>query len=84
MIALSSYGELGRNTTLRQKNPRAGFLTAWMYVFYSPLCAGPIYAYFGFLLQQELKAQYGINAPYLWWLCVIVGAPAVASRPGAL
>ena len=39
-------------------HPRAGFLTAWMYVFYSPLCAGPIYAYFGFLLQQELKAQY--------------------------
>ena len=22
-------------------HPRAGFLTAWMYVFYSPLCAGP-------------------------------------------
>ena len=59
-------------------HPRAGFLTAWMYVFYSPLCAGPIYAYFGFLLQQELKAQYGISAPYLWWLCVIVGAPFVA------
>ena len=59
-------------------NPRVGFLTAWMYVFYNPLCAGPIYAYFGYLLSQELKTQYSINAPYLWWLCVIVGAPFVA------
>jgi hypothetical protein len=24
-------------------------------VFYNPLCAGPIYAYFGYLLSQELK-----------------------------
>jgi len=62
----------------RAINPRVGFLTAWMYVFYNPLCAGPIYAYFGYILQQELKAQYNINAPYLWWLCLIVGAPFVA------
>src|ERR1700677_1802941 len=62
----------------RAINPRVGFLTAWMYVFYNPLCAGPIYAYFGYILQQELKAQYGINAPYLWWLCLITGAPFVA------
>jgi len=59
-------------------NPRVGFLTAWMYVFYNPLCAGPIYAYFGYLLSQELKTQYSINAPYLWWLCLVVGAPFVA------
>jgi amino acid transporter len=62
----------------RAINPRVGFLTAWMYVFYNPLCAGPIYAYFGYILEQELKSQYGINAPYLWWLCLIVGAPSVA------
>jgi amino acid transporter len=62
----------------RAINPRVGFLTAWMYVFYNPLCAGPIYAYFGYILQQELKSQYNINAPYLWWLCLITGAPFVA------
>ena len=62
----------------RAINPRAGFLVAWMYVFYNPLCAGPIYAYFGYILEQELKSQYNINAPYLWWLCLIVGAPFVA------
>jgi amino acid transporter len=62
----------------RAINPRVGFLTAWMYVFYNPLCAGPIYAYFGYILQQELKAQYNINVPFLWWLCVLLGAPFVA------
>jgi amino acid transporter len=62
----------------RAINPRVGFMTAWMYVFYNPLCAGPIYAYFGYLLDQELKTHYGINAPYLWWLTLIVGAPFVA------
>jgi amino acid transporter len=62
----------------RAINPRVGFMTAWMYVFYNPVCAGPIYAYFGFLLQQELKTHYNINAPYLWWLCLIVFAPFVA------
>ena len=62
----------------RAIHPRVGFLTAWMYVFYNPVCAGPIYAYFGYLLSQELKTQYGINAPYLWWLTLLVGAPFVA------
>ena len=58
-----------------------------MYVFYNPLCAAAI-AYFGYLLSQELKTQYSINAPYLWWLCVIVGAPYRGlprlARPGAV
>lgn len=62
----------------RSIGPRFGFMTAWMYVFYCPVIAGPIYAYFGFLLQQQLKSHYGINASYLWWLTLIVGAPVVA------
>ena len=62
----------------RALKPRVGFMTAWMYVFYNPVIAGPIYAYFGFLLEQQLKSHYNINAPYLWWLTLIVGAPFVA------
>ncbi len=62
----------------RALGPRVGFMTAWMYVFYNPVCAGPIYAYFGYLLSQELKTHYSINAPYLWWLTLVVGAPFVA------
>ena len=62
----------------RAIHPRAGFLTSWMYILYSPLCAGPIYGFFGFILAGELKANWNIDAPWLWWVCILVGAPIVA------
>jgi len=57
---------------------RAGFLTSWMYVLYAPLAGGPIYGYFGYILSQELKTNYQINVPWLWWVCVLAGAPLIA------
>lgn len=62
----------------RAIHPRAGFLTSWMYILYSPLCAGPIYGFFGFILEGELKSNWNIDVPWLWAACVIVGAPLIA------
>ena len=62
----------------RAIHPRAGFLTAWMYVLYSPIVAGPIFAFFGFILEGELRSNYNIDAPWLWWVSVLVGAPTIA------
>src|SRR6266536_3306322 len=62
----------------RALSPRAGFLTSWMYVLYSPLSGGPIYGFFGFILAGQLKEHYDVNVPWLWWLCIVVGAPTVA------
>jgi len=62
----------------RALHPRIGFLTSWMYVLYAPLAGGPIYGYFGFILANELKSNYQINVPWLWWVCVLVGAPTIA------
>lgn len=62
----------------RAIHPRAGFLTSWMYIFYSPLAGGPIYGFFGFILANELKANYNVNLPWLWWACIVVGAPLIA------
>src|SRR6266540_731849 len=62
----------------RALSPRAGFLTSWMYVLYSPLSGGPIYGFFGFILSGELKANYDVNLPWLWWVFVLVGAPFTA------
>lgn len=62
----------------RALSPRAGFLTSWMYVLYSPLSGGPIYGFFGFILSEELKANYNVDLPWLWWVCVLVGAPFTA------
>lgn len=62
----------------RAIHPRAGFLTSWMYILYSPLCGGAIYGFFGFILEGELKTNWNIDAPWLWPICVLVGAPLVA------
>ena len=62
----------------RAIHPRAGFLTSWMYILYSPLCGGAIYGFFGFILEGELKTNWNIDAPWLWPVCVLVGAPFVA------
>src|SRR5438874_13573977 len=62
----------------RSLSPRAGFITSWMYVLYSPLSGGPIYAFFGFILAGELKANYNVDLPWLWWAFVLVGAPFTA------
>jgi len=62
----------------RAVHPRLGFLTSWMYVLYSPLCGGPIYGFFGFITAGALKSYYGIDVPWLWWVCIVVGAPFVA------
>ena len=59
-------------------HPRAGFITSWMYIFYAPLCGGPIYGFFGYIVQQQLKSNYGIDLPWLWWACIVVGAPMIA------
>ena len=62
----------------RAIHPRAGCLTSWMYILYSPLCGGAIYGFFGFILEGELRTNWNIDAPWLWPVCVLVGAPFVA------
>jgi amino acid transporter len=62
----------------RAMSPRAGFITSWMYVLYSPLSGGAIYGFFGFILAGQLQAHYNVNVPWLWWVCIAVGAPTVA------
>ena len=62
----------------RTVGARAGFLTGWMFVLYSPIVPGPILAYFGFILEGELKSNYGINW-FHWWMFAIVAIPAVTA-----
>jgi amino acid transporter len=62
----------------RSLGPRAGFITSWMYILYSPLSGGAIYGFFGFILAGELKTNYNIDLPWLWWVFIVVGAPFIA------
>src|SRR3989442_6714504 len=58
---------------------RAGFLTAWMFILYSPMAGGVVSGFFGFIAAGELKASYGWDVPWLWWLSVIVMGSIVAA-----
>jgi amino acid transporter len=62
----------------RGLNGRLGFLTAWMNFVYMPVVQGPIMGFFGAVLSSELKANYNVNLPWLWWVAILVGAPLIA------
>ena len=62
----------------RAIHPRAGFLVSWMYILYSPLVGGPLAGFFGFIVAGELKSNWGINVPWLWWVAILVFAPLTA------
>jgi len=63
----------------RALGSRAGFLTAWMFILYSPMAGGVVSGFFGFIAAGELKASYGWDVPWLWWLSVIVMGSIVAA-----
>jgi amino acid transporter len=62
----------------RTVGARAGFLTGWMFVLYSPIVTGPIVAFLGFILEGELQTNYGATW-FHWWMFVIVVLPALAA-----
>jgi amino acid transporter len=62
----------------RTVHPRAGFLTSWMFILYSPIVGGPLAGFFGFIVAGELKATWGIDVPWLPWAAVLIFAPLTA------
>ena len=63
----------------RSLGSRVGFLTAWMFILYSPMAGGVVSGFFGFIAAGELKASYGWDVPWLWWVSVIVVGSIVAA-----
>lgn len=61
----------------RAVHPRAGFLTAWMYTLYSPIITGPLLAFFGLILEHELRSNYGVELP--WWVFVLLALPLITA-----
>ena len=49
-----------------------------MYILYSPVTGGPVAGIFGFIVQGELKSNWNIDVPWLWWVTVLVFAPLTA------
>ena len=59
----------------RTIGPRMGFLSAWTFIFYAPIVSGPVAAYFGFILENELKASYNFDFP--WWATTLILIPLI-------
>ncbi|MGO8957447.1 MAG: APC family permease [Streptosporangiaceae bacterium] len=60
----------------RTIGPRMGFLSAWTFIFYAPIISGPVAAFFGFILQNQLKSAYGFDFP--WWVTTLILIPLVS------
>ncbi|HWB98505.1 MAG TPA: APC family permease, partial [Bryobacteraceae bacterium] len=54
----------------RTIHPRAGFLTAWLYLLYDPAGTAINIAFMGFFFERTMQAQFHVRFP--WWLFVIV------------
>src|SRR5256712_12752437 len=63
----------------RALGSRAGFLTAWMFILYSPMAGGVVSGFFGFIAAGELKASYGWDGQWLWWVAVLAMGAIVAA-----
>src|SRR6266704_4798062 len=63
----------------RSLGARAGFLTSWMFIPYSPMAGGVVCGVFGFLSAGELKTSYGWDVPWLWWVSIIFFGSLVAA-----
>src|SRR6266849_10566655 len=62
----------------RSLNPRIGWLVAWLFVLYAPTVGGIVSLYMGNIMQQELKANWGIDWPWFSAVFMIVVITAVA------
>jgi len=57
--------------------PVMGFLTAWVFILYSPIASGPSLAVLGQILQDELSTNYGVTW-FHWWYAPVIGIPLAA------
>ena len=60
----------------RTIGPRFGFLSAWTFIFYAPIISGPVAAYFGLILQNQLQSTYNFDFP--WWATTLILVPLVS------
>jgi amino acid transporter len=51
----------------RTVHPRAGFMSGWMYILYSPRVSGTILCFMGWVMETEIKANYDVTVRWYWW-----------------
>jgi amino acid transporter len=51
----------------RTVHPRAGFMSGWMYILYTPPVSGTILCFMGWVMQTEIQAAYDVKISWYWW-----------------
>jgi amino acid transporter len=54
----------------RTVHPRAGFLTAWLYLLYDPTATAINIAFMGIFFERAMLSEYGIHFP--WWMFFLI------------
>lgn len=54
----------------RTVHPRAGLLTAWLYLLYDPAATAINIAFMGFFFERTMRSEYGLWCP--WWLFFVL------------
>jgi amino acid transporter len=54
----------------RTVHPRAGFLTAWLYILYDPIATAINIAFMGIFFERAMLSEYRIYFP--WWLFFLI------------
>ena len=61
----------------RTIHPRAGLLTAWIFLLYDPLAGTINLAFLGFIVEGFLKAKYDVQLS--WWIVFLIGTVIVTA-----
>jgi amino acid transporter len=66
----------------RSLGGRAGFLVAWVYLLFYPVVGAQAGTFLGYNLQTILKAEYGWNVQWWWFMIFLVVLMAVTAWRG--
>ena len=66
----------------RSLGGRAGFLVAWVYLLFYPVVGAQAGTFLGYNLQAILKAEYGWNVQWWWFMLALVVLMAVTAWRG--
>jgi amino acid transporter len=66
----------------RSLGGRAGFLVAWVYLLFYPVVVAQAGTFLGYNLQTILKAEYGWNVQWWWFMLFLVVLMAVTAWRG--
>jgi len=67
-----TFGSLSKNV-----GARTGWITTWLYFLYDPVAVSSVCAFTGLLVQDTVKAQYGVKISWYIWFFIFLAVVTV-------